>query len=114
MGTIDLEAEFDDHVKPFYPKRAGGQGWADARRQYAKRRKRHTLDEIRDGVIRYAKWCQATGKEGTELVKQAKTFFGPGLHFQEHYEIPAGGKHEADGRTRGQGLADRAAASYQR
>lgn len=40
------------------------------------------------GVVRYAAFCDATGKTGTEFVKQAATFFGPGEHYLAGWEKP--------------------------
>jgi hypothetical protein len=34
--------------------------------------------ELHDGVVRYAAWVRAKGKENTEAVMQARRFFGPG------------------------------------
>lgn len=42
------------------------------------------------GVQRYARYCEATGRVGTEYVKQGRTFFGPGRHFEEPWELPSG------------------------
>ena len=38
-------------------------------------------DEFVNGVKRYADYCKATGKTGTEFVLQAATFFGPDKHY---------------------------------
>lgn len=40
------------------------------------------------GTMRYAAFCSATFKVGTEFVKQAATFYGPSLHFEEQWEVP--------------------------
>lgn len=40
------------------------------------------------GVQAYAAYCAGTGKVGTEFVKQAATFFGPGLHFETAWPLP--------------------------
>jgi len=41
------------------------------------------------GTMRYAKFCDATGKTGTEYVMQACRFFGPDKHYQNDWVIPA-------------------------
>ena len=41
-----------------------------------------------DGVIRYADFCNVTGKTGTEYVMQAATFFGPDKHYLTDWTIP--------------------------
>ena len=40
-------------------------------------------------IQRYAKFCDATGKTGTEYVMQAATFFGPDKHYENDWTIPA-------------------------
>lgn len=41
------------------------------------------------GVKRYAAFVAATGKLGSEYVKQASTFFGPDRHFDETWQTPS-------------------------
>ena len=48
----------------------------------------HTEEELLAGVRRYAVFVRATGKEGTEYVKQAATFFGPNKAFLERWTLP--------------------------
>lgn len=48
---------------------------------------------ITDGVSRYAKFCAATEKIGTEFVKQPSTFFGPDEHFKADWTVPAKQAH---------------------
>lgn len=73
-----------------YPRRAGGNPKALARKAWDARVKAGTDPNLMlGGVIRYAAFCRATGKEGTEFVKQASTFFGPAGHYLEAYELPA-------------------------
>ena len=69
-----------------YPKRAGGADKAGAFKSWnARLQEGFTVEEIREGVLRYAKYVSASGKAGTEFVKQAKTFFGPSRHFNEEW-----------------------------
>lgn len=72
-----------------YPKRAGGNSKADALKAW-NARIAGGIESARmlDGVQRYAAFCKATGKIGTEYVKQAATFFGPGLHFDAEWTLP--------------------------
>ncbi|MFW5453530.1 hypothetical protein [Thioalkalivibrio sulfidiphilus] len=73
-----------------YPKRAGDNPKRRAFRAWSARAKEgHTADEMLAGVNRYAEFCRATGKVGTETVKQAATFFGPDLAFLEDWAAPA-------------------------
>lgn len=46
-------------------------------------------DVMLAGVRRYAAFCTATGKIGTEYVQQAGTFFGPGRHYENPWTPPA-------------------------
>jgi hypothetical protein len=72
-----------------YPKRAGGNPRASAQRAYAARvREGVPDDELLAGVERYAAYIRATGKERTEYVKQASTFFGVDRHWQEPWDVP--------------------------
>lgn len=84
-----LESEFEQDIKPWYPKRAGGYNWPKALKAYIARRKEgHSVEEIQAGTVRYAKFCEATKAAGTQYVKQAVTFYGPDKHFLEAWEIP--------------------------
>lgn len=75
-----------------YPKRSGGNPKPSAFRAWnARIRDGATPVELADGVRRYAAYCEATGKAGTEYVKQAATFFGPDEHFREGWDAPTGG-----------------------
>jgi hypothetical protein len=55
------------------------------------------------GVLRYADFCRAVGKEGTEYVMQAVRFFGPNREFENPWEIydadPRPEEFESDGIT---------------
>ncbi len=72
-----------------YPKRAGGNSKADAFKAYqARLREGATHDDLLAGVERYAAFLRATGKEGSEFVKLASTFFGSGQHYAESWDAP--------------------------
>jgi hypothetical protein len=72
-----------------YPKRAGGNPRPRAWKTWKKCcSEGHTEDELLAGVRRYAVFVRATGKEGTEFVKQAATFFGPDKAFLEAWTLP--------------------------
>ncbi len=72
-----------------YPKRAGANNKRDAYFAYRARRKTGvTAQEIADGVERYARYIRAAGKEGTEYVKMASSFFGPSQPYAEAWTIP--------------------------
>lgn len=61
-----------------YPKRTGNNSKKDAYRAWNARLKAgHTTEAMHEGVKRYAAYCEATDRLGTEYVMQAATFFGP-------------------------------------
>ncbi len=73
-----------------YPRRAGGNPKRLAFKAWSKRvRDGASSGEILAGVERYARYCKATGKEGTEYVKHAATFFGPEEYFREPWVLPS-------------------------
>ena len=73
-----------------YPKRAGNNPKLEAFDAFSARMKEgSTMKELRDGVLRYAGHCAATGKTGTEYVMQARTFFGPSKPYEQDWTIPA-------------------------
>jgi hypothetical protein len=77
-------------IRGAYPDRAGDQGWQRALSACnARATEGHTFDEMLGGARRYAAFVRATGKEGTEYVKQAATFFGPGKAFLLPWTLPA-------------------------
>ena len=87
-----------------YPKRAGGNSKAAARKAWNARLKAGvSADDMIDGVERYAAFCHATGRTGTQFVRQAATFFGPDLHFEERFDIPA---NAAKPQTNAERIAD--------
>jgi len=82
-------ADFEE-FKKIYPKRSGAQPWAKALRTISARLKEGVQwTDILDGVRRYAAYCAATDRIGTEFVLQAATFCGPEKHFTESWEPPA-------------------------
>ncbi len=71
-----------------YPKRSGGNPKPRAFNAWKARLAEHDAETITLGVTRYAKFCEDTGKTGSEYVKQAATFLGPDLHFLEDWTAP--------------------------
>jgi len=72
-----------------YPKRGGGNSKADALKQWKTRRREGvSVEALLAGTRRYAALITATGKERTELVKMASTFYGVGRHFEDDFPIP--------------------------
>jgi hypothetical protein len=73
-----------------YPERAGDQGWRKAiSASHARMAEGHFPREFIAGAMRYAAFCAATGKTGTEYVKQAATFLGPDKPFLLPWKPPA-------------------------
>lgn len=69
-----------------YPKREGGDSRRDAVKAWSARlREGATPEALLDGVRRYHAHLTAKGKVGTEFVKRASTFFGPGQHYAEDF-----------------------------
>ena len=84
----DEPPEFTE-FKSLYPKRSGSQPWKRALKAInARLRKGSTWHDILDGAKRYAVYCEATDRIGTEYVMQAATFCGPELHFLEPWKPP--------------------------
>ena len=88
--TVPAEfAEFAE-FKETYPQRSGSQRWPRALKAVGARLKDgSSWSEILAGAERYANFCDATAKTGTEYVLQAATFCGPEKHFLEPWEPPA-------------------------
>jgi hypothetical protein len=73
-----------------YPKRAGGNPKPSAYKAWnARLHEGVTHETLLAGVKRYAAFVVATGKLGSEYVKQTATFFGPDRHFEETWQAPA-------------------------
>ena len=84
----DFEAVWSD-----YPPRAGGNSKRAAFRAWSARINSGVpAKTIRDGVLRYRRYLERSGKIGTEFVKQAATFFGPDEHYSQKWgEKQSGG-----------------------
>ena len=71
-----------------YPKRSGGNPKNRAYKAWCARIKAGaSVEEIIEGVGRYSRYCEKTGKINTELVKQAATFFGPDESYLEDWVV---------------------------
>ena len=87
-GPVDL---FDEAWLA-YPKRSGGNSRRNALIAWNARIKQGCDPEaMLAGVKRYARWCAASGCLNTKFIKQASTFFGPGEHWLDDYDVPAAG-----------------------
>ena len=97
----EYEPAFEELWKA-YPARNGSNPKWKAQQAWRMRRKEHTRRHITDspdsgmienamleGVKRYAAWCEATSKTGTEMVQQAPRFLGPSREYENKWDIPA-------------------------
>lgn len=74
---VDRDQQFEAFWAA-YPKRAGGNPKKAARQKWDARIKdRVAAEAMLIGAQRYAKFCDATGKTGTEYVKQAQFWLAP-------------------------------------
>lgn len=64
------------------PKRKAYQAW------HARAKEGYDPAQMLAGVIRYAKFCDTTGKANTEYVMQAQRFFGPSAEFENEWTPP--------------------------
>ena len=73
-----------------YPKRAGNNPKPSALKAFqATVRRGGNIEEMIQGVRRYAEYIRAVGNDGTRFVLQARTFFGPDEHWREAWTLPA-------------------------
>ncbi len=87
----DVDALNFEQFKKAYPKRSGAQPWSRARKAISARfRESDDLGwtDLIAGAVRYAAYCEATAKTGTEYVMQAATFCGPDKPFTQSWSIP--------------------------
>ena len=76
------------HIKAIYPRRDGGQGWGIVQTKVPLAiANGATWEEIFAGAKAYAAHCQRKGLIGTDMVLQAKTFYGPGQWWIEYAEL---------------------------
>ena len=90
MGLM-TEDDFK-RLKAEYPKRARGRGyeWPKAYLNIKKRLSEgHSFEGILQGTKDYCAASKISGDYGTEYIKMASTFYGPGLHFLDEYELEA-------------------------
>lgn len=89
-----------------YPKRAGSNPKRAAWRCWHARIKDKIAPAvILAGVQRYAAYCRATGKWGTEYVMQATRFFGPNAEYTEAWKVPpAEPQYKGHGGERGRAV----------
>jgi hypothetical protein len=85
---MTLPTDWFEQLRAAYPKRDGGQGYADGRKQLLKRfDEGHTFETVLQGIQNYAIFCGRKQMVGTSYVMQFATFCGPGLWFCEYAEM---------------------------
>jgi hypothetical protein len=87
-ASVPYLEEFEE-IFAAYPKRAGGDSKREGYLQFRARiQAGATPAEILAGVKRYAAYCRATDKVGTEYVKQLRTFLGKSRYYLEPWTLP--------------------------
>lgn len=77
-------------IWPSYPRRAGSNSRKAAYTAFCARvREGVGVGSLGEAVERYATFCKATGKVGTEFVQQGQRFFGPDGGWRELWITPA-------------------------
>jgi hypothetical protein len=85
---VDPPVDYFGTACALYPKRDGNDPEATARKAWLARIKEGVSEQaLTDGVKRYALWCTAKGKVGTELVMRRSTFFGKDRPFEQPFTI---------------------------
>ena len=98
---MDVDGVNFSIFKAAYPKRSGSQLWPKAITEAnARLREGATKREMVEGAYRYAAYCNAIDKTGTQYVMQAATFLGPGKHFLEPWDPPPSKSEALEQRNR--------------
>jgi uncharacterized protein YdaU (DUF1376 family) len=96
-----------------YPPRSGSN---DKRAAYkaacARVKEGYTHEQLEAATHRYRVWCLATGKLNTEYVKAAASFYGPGGHIDNPWEVTNGSNNQSPANSSSSGK--RAFADIQR
>lgn len=90
LPELEIVVAEVDHWAEFvaaYPKRSGDLGKKKAEVTFRALAKRIDPVRIIEGVRRYHAWCTATGKVGTETVKQMTSFLNQEA-WNEEFELP--------------------------
>lgn len=81
---MELPTDYLEQLKAIYPRRLGDNGWIHVRTLIPRALTAGaSWERILAGTRAYRSHCDETGKTGTELVKQARTFYGPTMYFDE-------------------------------
>lgn len=106
-GKQDYSPEFEEAWQA-YPKRSGGNPKPSAWKAWSARiREGVSAADMLAGIQRYAAYITATGKAGSEYVKQAATFLGPDHHFAESWTAPPTQQRATPAQNRHSGFSER-------
>jgi len=89
-----------EQIWNLYPKRTGDNPKKPAYQCFNARLKTDSIQDIEAGVIRYARYCEATDKSGTEFVMQAKRFFGTSKPYLNDWKVNHGANKKLDNSAR--------------
>lgn len=80
-----MPTDWSDQLRAAYPKRSGPCGWAGMKLMMAVRRALNAThwETIMEGVKGYARYCEQSGKVGSEFVKTPQAFFDEGIYLEE-------------------------------
>lgn len=73
-----------------YPKRPSNNKMAAYKQWKTRLKEGCSAEDMIGGTVNYAAQCRSTGKDGTEFVKQASTFYGPCRYFADDHTISRG------------------------
>lgn len=109
---IELPGDWWEQLKREYPKRLGDNGWIAVRTLVPRALSQGaTWDRVLAGTRAYRSHCEKEGIVGTAFVKQAKTFFGPSMYFDEWADMqPVKSAQEIAKERRWETLRERARA----
>lgn len=94
---MNLPSNYVEILQAEYPKRYGDQGWIAVRTLIPRAiTAGSTWNEILEGTRSYKRYCDMTGKTGSELVKQARTFYGANQLWTEDYSPPEKAKNPVE------------------
>jgi len=100
ITTLAAKAAYSEEferVWNLYPKRTGDNPKKPAYQCFNARLKTDSIQNIEAGVIRYARYCDATDKVGTEYVMQAKRFFGTSKPYMNDWKVNHGADKKSGG-----------------
>lgn len=94
---VPVEPTLFDAAWAAYPQRSGGNPRTTALKAWRSRMAQGVAEDVLlDAVHRYAAYCEATNRTGTEYVMMASTFFGPSKRYDEAWSAPKGKPDDLD------------------